>query len=253
VIATAEPALTTGTLLGGRVRYDQFAHGYRTGIEPVLLAAAAPAKPGERVIEAGCGAGAALLCLAHRVPDVSGLGIEQDPALAALAAANARANAMHHRLAFQTGRIEQLGRDHGRQSLFDHAMANPPWHDAAGTASPDPGRDAAKRAPKGLLTDWAIALAGCLRHRGTLSLILPAAQLDSGMTALAAALCGAIQLIPLWPRAGTAARLIILRGVRGERGAARLVPGLVLHEGPTGYSAAATEILREGGPLTAGG
>ncbi|MFT8614000.1 MAG: SAM-dependent methyltransferase, partial [Gluconobacter oxydans] len=36
-----------GFLLGGRVRYDQFAKGYRPGLEPVLMAASLPARPGE--------------------------------------------------------------------------------------------------------------------------------------------------------------------------------------------------------------
>jgi tRNA1Val (adenine37-N6)-methyltransferase len=118
-----------------------------------------------------------------------------------------------------------------------------------GTASPDPGRASAKRAPAGLLAMWAAALARCLRRRGTLSLILPAGQLDAAVLALAAAECGAIELIPLWPRAGMAARLLIVRAVRGGQGPARLSPGLVLHDAPDGYTAAATEILRNGGAL----
>ena len=52
--------VTQGHLLGGRVRYAQPRSGFRSGIEPVLLAAAVPARPGERVLEAGSGAGAAL-------------------------------------------------------------------------------------------------------------------------------------------------------------------------------------------------
>ncbi|HLB98700.1 MAG TPA: SAM-dependent methyltransferase, partial [Acetobacteraceae bacterium] len=59
--------LTEGHLLGGRVRYAQPREGFRSGIEPVMLAAAVPARTGERVLEAGSGAGAALLCLAARV------------------------------------------------------------------------------------------------------------------------------------------------------------------------------------------
>ena len=60
-----------GCLLDGRVRYAQPASGsdgYRTGIEPVLLAASIPAQAGQRVLEAGVGAGAGLICLAARVP-----------------------------------------------------------------------------------------------------------------------------------------------------------------------------------------
>ena len=53
--------------LDGRVRYAQPRRGFRSGIEPVLLAAAIPARQGSHVLEGGCGAGAALLCLAARV------------------------------------------------------------------------------------------------------------------------------------------------------------------------------------------
>ncbi|MBL4768768.1 MAG: methyltransferase, partial [Rhodobacteraceae bacterium] len=41
--------------------------GYRAGIDPMLLAASVPAHAGQSVLELGCGAGAAILCLATRV------------------------------------------------------------------------------------------------------------------------------------------------------------------------------------------
>jgi tRNA1Val (adenine37-N6)-methyltransferase len=78
--------------LGGRVEYVQPRQGFRATIDPVLLAAAIPAAPGDRVLEGGTGAGAALLCLAARVPGISGLGIDRDPGLLRLARANAAAN-----------------------------------------------------------------------------------------------------------------------------------------------------------------
>ncbi|MBF0393554.1 MAG: methyltransferase, partial [Alphaproteobacteria bacterium] len=59
---------TDDTLLDGRVRLRQPTHGYRAAIDPVFLAAAVPAGAGQRVLDAGCGAGAALLCLCARVP-----------------------------------------------------------------------------------------------------------------------------------------------------------------------------------------
>ena len=71
-------SVTAGSLLGGRVPYCQPAQGHRSGIEPVLLAASIPARAGARVLEGGSGAGAGLLCLAARVPDISGLGLEVD-------------------------------------------------------------------------------------------------------------------------------------------------------------------------------
>src|SRR4029077_20101602 len=130
----------------------------------VLLAAAIPARSGERVLEGGSGAGAALLCLAARVAGLRGVGIERDPDLAALAAQNAAANGWSG-LSFVATDVASLP----ALGAFDHACANPPWHSLAGTPSPDPTRLAAKHAEADLLATWATALAGPLRPRGTLT------------------------------------------------------------------------------------
>lgn len=237
---------TEGTLLGGRVRYDQPAEGFRSGIEPVLLAAAVPAKPGEYVLEAGSGAGAGLLCLAARVPGIVGLGIEIDPAHAALAGTNAATNGFAG-LDFRVADITQPT----EIGLFDHAFANPPYHAASGTQSPQAGRARAKTAPGGLLALWIASLAQHLRPRGTLSLILPARAVPECLNALRASQCGSVSLFPLWPRAGREAKLVILRAVRHGHGAMRLLPGLELHEA-SGFTKMAQDILRHGARLEIG-
>ncbi len=111
------------------------------------------------------------------------------------------------------------------------------------------GRRLAKQAPAGLLERWATALAAGLPRGGTLSLILPAATLGQGVAALRAAGCGQITLLPLWPRAGAAARLLILRGIRHGGGDCCMLPGLVLHAPDGSFTAAAEAILRHGQPL----
>lgn len=242
----SQPALSAGTLLGGRVVYAQPVHGYRTGIEPVLLAACVPARPGERVTEAGCGAGAALLCLAARVPGVQAIGIERDPEMAAIARGNIAANGFPG--------LEVTAQDlltWRADAPYAHAMANPPWHNEAGTPSPDPGRRAAKQAGENLLAAWAGSLARGLMPRGTLTMVLPASLLARGVAALAEAHCGEIAVQPLWQRAGAAARLIVLQGVKG-RGASRMLAGLTLHDAGGGYTAEAEAVLRYGASLTFG-
>ena len=62
------------------------------GSMPCFMAAACPAAGGETVLEAGCGAGVASLCLLARVKGIAVTGVEADPALAALARENAAAN-----------------------------------------------------------------------------------------------------------------------------------------------------------------
>ncbi|MFN3352747.1 MAG: methyltransferase, partial [Brevundimonas sp.] len=68
--------------------------GYRAGMDAALLAAACEAGPGQRVIEAGCGAGAALCQIGARRPGVKLFGVERDPASAALAAENLDLNGL---------------------------------------------------------------------------------------------------------------------------------------------------------------
>ena len=56
----AKEDLTEDAFLDGRVRLLQPRKGYRAATDPVLLAAAVAAKPGDKVLDIGCGAGAAL-------------------------------------------------------------------------------------------------------------------------------------------------------------------------------------------------
>lgn len=235
---------TDGTLLGGRIRHAQPVAGHRTGLEPVLLAAAVPARPGERVLEGGTGSGAALLCLAARIPGLYGVGLERDPGMAALARANAAANGFG-RLQVLCGDLAELQAD----GVFDHALANPPWH-RAGTASPVTLREAAKRGAPGLMAIWARRLAIPLRHHGTLSLIAAAAALPDCLAALDEADCGSPAVLPLWPRPGRPAGLVVVQGVKGGRGGCRLLPGLVLHAEGGGFTPAVEAVLRAGAPLS---
>lgn len=237
--------LTEGHLLAGRVRYRQLREGFRSGIEPVLLAAAVPARAGERVLEAGTGAGALLLCLAMRVDGVSGVGVERDTALARLAAENAAANRVST-LSFVAGEIESVM----LTGMFDHACANPPYHDPAGTRSPSPRRDQAKHGAADLLAGWTMALSRRLRPRGTLTFILPAALLGNCLAAMGAAECQGQAIFPLWPKSGRPAKLVLVHGVKGGRSPLRLLSGLVLHEMSGGYTRAADAILRDGAGLS---
>jgi len=235
--------VSAGTLLGGRVAYAQPAAGFRSGIEPVLLAASVPARAGEAVLEAGTGAGAGLLCLAERVPGMTGHGWELDPALAALAARNAAANGMAG-LSFTAGDVTTIV----PPPLYDHAFANPPYHGAGGTPSPDASRARSKNAPPGLLGDWIGAMARVLRPRGSLTLSLPAGMVPECLAGLEAAQCGSVCLLPLWPREGRRAKLVLLHALRSGRASFRVLPGLVLHAAD-GFTAAAGRILKDGAAL----
>jgi len=243
----AEIDTTQDALLGGRVVLRQPAAGYRAAVDPVLLAAAVPARPGERVLDLGCGVGAAALALAARLPEVRITGLERDPGLARLFAANIAANAV-------AGRVEAVAGDlldpppEIAAGGFDHVMANPPYLAAAhADPPPDPGRRAARLEGAAALADWIAAALAAVRPKGWLTLIHRADRLDHAIAALAGP-AGAITVLPLWPRAGAPARRVILRARKGVRTPAALLPGLVLHEGE-GFTEAAQAILRDAAGL----
>ena len=133
-----EDELSRNDFLGGRLRLWQPVSGYRAGVDPVLLAASVPATSGQSVLELGCGAGTASLCLARRVADLAVTGVEKQPDYAALA----RRNATENDLSVQvfTADITAMPAEI-RTKSFDHVLANPPFFSAHAHKSPrDPGR-----------------------------------------------------------------------------------------------------------------
>lgn len=233
---TAEDAL-----LGGRVRFAQPARGYRAAIDPVLLAAAAGTP--RRALDLGCGAGAALLCLLARVPGVHALGVERDPALAALARANLAANGFEDRARIATGDLSALG-----EGGFDLVLANPPYLEAARAApSPDPMKRAADVEGDAKLADWVAAAIRAATPKGHVLFVQRADRLADLLAALGK--LGEIVVFPLWPRAGAAAKRVLVRARVGSRAPLALAAGMVLHEADGKYTARAEAILRDGGEL----
>ena len=226
---------TLDRLLGGRVLLEQPADGLRAAVDAVLLAAAVPARPGDAVLELGCGTGVAFLCLAARVAGLTIHAVDLDPTLVPLARANAG----------RAGLTTEILEADMRRPMppVRHAFANPPYW-PAGTASPNPLRRGAAHEGTAGLAAWAAALALPVDRRGTVTMILPAARFSEAAAALRAGGCGGLGLLPIWPRAGQPARRVIIRGIKGGRGPDRLLPGLVLH-GETGFTAAAEAVLRD--------
>ena len=87
-----------------------------------------------------------------------------------------------------------------------------------------------------------------VRPGGTITLIVPAASVAAATAAATGARCGDLALLPLWPRAGQEARLLLLQGIKGGRGPCRILPGLALHDA-SGYADMARQILWDGAAL----
>lgn len=241
-----EAGLTCDGFLGGRLRLRQPRAGYRAAVDPVLLAAFAPAAPGDRVLDLGCGVGTAGLCLSARVAGLDLHGIELQPDYAALARLNAAENGLSMRV--HEGDLRRPP-PALRALSFDLALMNPPYHPArAATGARDAGRDAALREGEAALPEWVAAALRRLVPGGALA----AVHLSGRLPALLAALdgpAGAIEVLPVAPRAGSPAGRVLVRARKGSRAALTLHPPLILHERVGGYSEDAEAVLRKGAAL----
>ena len=245
----ADDQLTDDSFLSGRVQLWQPTSGYRAATDAVLLAAACPAAPGQSVLDLGCGAGAASLCLAARVPGVRLTGLELQPDYADLARRNAvRAGAD---MQVETGDLTRMPNVLRRD--FDHVIANPPWYPAGGTPSPVTRRAVAMQVALPLAT-WVETATRRLAPGGWLTLITGTDSLPEVLAACAPKL-GSVCVLPLAAREGRPALRVIMRARKGGRAPFRLLAPLILHQGPAhegdrdSYTPQANAVLRGGGDL----
>ena len=247
----ADADLSDDKFLCGRLRLLQPLKGYRAATDPVLLAAACPVEPGESVLDLGCGAGAAALCLGHRVPGLSLSGLELQPGYADLARRNADRNGMA--LDVHEGDIARMPSALRRD--FDHVIANPPYYPASGSPSPVAARARAMQVTTPL-SDWVSAATRRLRPGGWLTLICGADGLPQVLAALAPKL-GSAAVLPLTAREGRPALRVIVQARKGGRAPFRLLAPFVIHQGPAhdgdreSYTPAANAVLRDGADLLA--
>ena len=246
----AEEALSRDVFLGGQLAIWQPLRGYRAATDPVLLAAAVAARPGQAVLELGCGAGVALLALGRRVPGLGLCGIERQGEYAALARRNAAENALVAEVF--TGDLAAMPAPL-KARRFDHVLANPPYYPPRAPAARDAGRAAALREETPLAL-WVEAGLRRLGDGGYLTMIHLAERLPGILAALEGK-AGDTRVRPLAPREGRAAGRVLVQARKGARGPFRLLAPLVLHDGPAhagdgdDFTDAAQALLRGGAAL----
>ena len=235
------PEVTEDTMLGGQVRIVQPKVGYRAAIDPVLLAAAVKGKARDRVLDVGCGTGAAMFCLAARIPGIDVSGLERQPDLAALAQASIKLNAFETRARVVVGDLSTLP-DIICAAPFDIVISNPPFG-SDGPPSPQPSIAAAHHESDMNLTQWIGACLKLLKPKGRFLLIHRADRLGEIMSALRPG-CGDIHITPLFPKKGEPAKRVIIDAGKGRNTGDTINPGLVLHTATGAFTVEAETILR---------
>ena len=225
--------LTRDAFLGGRITVSQPRHGFRAGLDSVLLGAAIDTGS-TSLLDLGCGVGTAgLVALAHNSVLTATL-LDQNAEMLALAQTNAEANGFADRVTLVEADIVGRGATRRAAGLRDNAyssvIANPPFFDAnGGTLAANDARADARHMNAESLDLWVKAAAGAAAAGGEIIFIYPVESLASLLSAFAARF-GAITILPLSPRAGEPVTRVLIRAIKGSRAPLAMLATRALHE-----------------------
>jgi tRNA1Val (adenine37-N6)-methyltransferase len=241
---------TQDIFLKGRLTIEQPKAGFRSGSDAVLLAAAAAGFTFKNAIEAGCGAGAALLSLQVLCANQYGrlAGLEKDDAMAALANKNVKANGFVANIAIFMGDI--LAPPRSLSGKFDLVFSNPPFFDDKGSIRPpSPERTGAYILGAPLET-WIKGMLVLAAPKGRIIMIHRADRLPDILDALKGK-AGDIGVYPIRSRAGENAKRVLVSAQKGSRAPMRLLAGMDMHPCTgVGRFSPAYEAVCDGGVLT---
>jgi tRNA1Val (adenine37-N6)-methyltransferase len=242
----ADDAVTADALLGGRVRLYQPARGARMSLDPVLLAGFVRAPYG-RFLDIGCGAGAlAFLLLAHDEA-ATGVGVELQPRLAALAVRGRDDNGWRARLEIVAGDVRALGEKLDEAS-FDLVATNPPYRTLE-TSPPSPieERALAHHEIALRLPEWIDVAARAVRPGGRVAAILPASRAQEARRLMIERGLSPVRIRNVHPHLEKQATRILIEARPGrQRELDSSEPPLVVHEPDGGFTPEVRRMLGEG-------
>jgi len=236
--------MNRGTSPGG-LSIRQPERGYRFSIDSVILAGFAAPHCRGAVLDLGTGCGVLLLLLSRLAPALrTGVGVELQADLLDFARRNFLDNCPDGRLSAVPGDVrgEIPGIDPGS---FDLVVSNPPYVRAGhGRRNPDPGKETARHEASCTLPELFASASRFLSAAGRFAFILPYPRIGEVEPCAAKERLSVESVRAVHPRAGAPPSRGLCCMVRGERGVPRLLPPLLLHQGPEKYCPEVERICR---------
>jgi tRNA1(Val) A37 N6-methylase TrmN6 len=239
--------VTIDTVLRGLVTRVKQVRGFRSSLDPILLATFVP-PPFGRFVDVGCGTGALGFSLAALDPEAAGVLVEIQPRLAALADAGRARNPFAARLHVVEADVRSaVGQGALERATFDLVAINPPFRPlAGGVASPDRERAQANHEVTLTLAEWLDAAAALRAPGGRIAIVYPAdrlAELEAALRTRGLAPTRRRLCAPHAERAPT--RVLLLAGDLDTTPPV-VEPPLILHEADGAYTPEALRLLGDG-------
>lgn len=239
--------VTRDAFLGGRLTLSQPSHGFRAGLDSVLLGAAV-GQGRKTLLDLGCGVGTAGLVAMQYERILNATLIDQNAEMVDLARANAADNGFAERVTLLVADITAKGAERQAAGLvensYDVVIANPPFFaGGAGTLAADKGRAEARHMEAATLDVWIKTAASSAAAGGEIIFVYPSTSLSPLLAGFEQRF-GAVTVLPLAPRPGEPATRVLIRGMKGSRAPMTLLSSRVLHAEGRAFTAEFDAIFR---------
>ncbi len=227
----------------GRLWVLQKKQGYRFSLDAMLLAGLTDLRAADRVMDLGAGCGIVSLILACRFPHCSLIGVEGQPALAALADRNVRLNGLAGCVEIIAGDMQTLPQRYPPES-FGVVVSNPPYRPlASGRLNPSTEKAIARHELQGSLELVAKTAKYLLPAGGRLTLIYPAWRLVHLCCLLRSHHLEPKTLRLIHSRQGEEARLVWVEARKGGREELKVLPSLMVYQSQGSYTTEMEELF----------
>jgi tRNA1(Val) A37 N6-methylase TrmN6 len=212
-----------------------------------VLLAGFLAPPYGRFLDIGCGPGPLPFLMLARDPGATGVGVEIQPHLAALAARGRDANGWGDRLEIIAGDVRTLPGALG-EGAFDLVVTNPPYRTVESSPpSPNPERALAFNEIALRLAEWVEVAARVVRPGGRVAAILPATRETEVVLALGRHGLAPVRLRRVHPRADAPASRILVEARRATGLPSVVELPLLVHEAGGEFTPEVRRMLGETG------
>jgi len=235
--------VTLDTLLNGRVKLRQYRGGYRFSIDAAILARHIRPRPGDFIVDLGTGCGVVPLVAACRHPDVTAVGVEIQPELAALARENAALNGLSDRMCILEMDMKDLTPAVIKRPP-DWVVSNPPYRPmGSGRLNPNSQRALARHEIAVRLDDVAAAAGRILRTGGRFLLMYAAVRLADVFAALRRHRIEPKVLRLVHGRIDAPAKMMLVEGAKAAASGLTAAAPLVVYNEEGAYTAEVRDLL----------
>lgn len=243
---------TTDKFLNGKIKLMQYANGYKSGMDAVLLASIVKAKAGHNILDLGSGVGAIALCLLSRLKNINVHALEKNHLFFNLLQQNSSLNANVIQSNCNTFTLHNGNLLNYNFNLqFNAIVCNPPYFSASSTQSQSAYahiRDCANILQDATLLDFINFMVKNLKNNGQIYIIYPSHSLHYLLNLLNPKHWGCINIYPI--HSGNALNSIskrfMLVATKNSKSPSVLHSGLTVYNGSNSYSNHATDILYNG-------